>query len=44
MENIDMTLEVLEYNMAKDLYKRLGFKTHWTRMVLKINDDRYIKW
>ena len=37
----DMTLEVSGYNMAKDLYERLGFKTHWTRMVLKINDDIY---
>lgn len=37
----DMTLEVSGYNVAKDLYERLGFKTHWTRMVLKINDDIY---
>lgn len=37
----DMSLEVSEYNMAKDLYERLGFKTHWTRMVLKINDNIY---
>ena len=37
----DMTLEVSGYNMAKDLYERLGFKTHWTRMVLKINDNIY---
>ncbi len=37
----DMSLEVLGYNIAKDLYERLGFKTHWTRMVLKINDDIY---
>lgn len=37
----DMTLEVSGYNIAKDLYERLGFKTHWTRMVLKINDDIY---
>ena len=29
------------YNIAKDLYERLGFKTHWTRMVLKINDNIY---
>ena len=37
----DMSLEVLGYNIAKDLYERLGFKTHWTRMVLKINDNIY---
>ncbi len=37
----DMSLEVSEYNIAKDLYERLGFKTHWTRMVLKINDNIY---
>lgn len=37
----DMSLEVSGYNMAKDLYERLGFKTHWTRMVLKINDNIY---
>lgn len=37
----DMSLEVSGYNIAKDLYKRLGFKTHWTRMVLKINDNIY---
>lgn len=37
----DMSLEVSGYNIAKDLYERLGFKTHWTRMVLKINDNIY---
>lgn len=37
----DMSLEVSGYNVAKDLYERLGFKTHWTRMVLKINDNIY---
>lgn len=37
----DMSLEVLGHNIAKDLYERLGFKTHWTRMVLKINDNIY---
>lgn len=37
----DMSLEVSEYNSAKDLYERLGFKEHWTRMVLKINDNIY---
>lgn len=40
-QNKDMSLEVSGYNIAKDLYERLGFKTHWTRMVLKINDDIY---
>lgn len=37
----DMSLEVSGYNIAKNLYERLGFKTHWTRMVLKINDNKY---
>lgn len=37
----DMSLEVSGDNIAKDLYERLGFKTHWTRMVLKINDNIY---
>ena len=38
----DVSLEVSEENkLAKDLYERLGFKSHWTRMVLKINDDIY---
>ena len=37
----DMSLEISGYNIAKDLYERLGFKTHWTRMVLKINDNIY---
>ena len=37
----DISLEVSGYNIAKDLYERLGFKTHWTRMVLKINDNIY---
>lgn len=37
----DMSLEVSGYNIAKDLYERLGFKTHWTRMVLKINNNKY---
>lgn len=40
-QNKDMSLEVSGYNVAKDLYERLGFKIHWTRMVLKINDDIY---
>ena len=28
-------------NIARDLYERLGFKTHYRRMILKINDDIY---
>ena len=39
--NKDMSLEVMGENIAKHLYERLGFKTHWTRMVLKINDNIY---
>lgn len=37
----DMTLEVMGENIARDLYERLGFKTHYRRMVLKINQDIY---
>lgn len=37
----DISLEVSGKNIARDLYERLGFKTHWTRMVLKINDNIY---
>ena len=36
-----MSLDVSGINVAKDLYERLGFKTHYRRMVLKINDDIY---
>ena len=40
-ENKDMSLEVMGENIAKHLYERLGFKTHYTKMVLKINDNIY---
>ncbi len=40
-ENKDMSLEVIGENIARDLYERLGFKTHYRRMVLKINNDIY---
>lgn len=40
-ENKDISLEVMGENIAKHLYERLGFKTHWTRMVLKINNNIY---
>ena len=40
-QNKDMSLEVIGENIAKDLYERLGFKTHYRKMVLKINDDIY---
>ena len=40
-QNKDMTLEVIGDNIARDLYERLGFKTHYRRMILKINDDIY---
>ena len=40
-QNKDMSLEVIGENIARDLYKRLGFKTHYRKMVLKINDDIY---
>lgn len=37
----DVSLEVMGGNIARDLYERLGFKTHYRKMVLKINDDIY---
>ena len=40
-ENKDMSLEVTGENIAKYLYERLGFKTHYRRMVLKTNNDIY---
>lgn len=40
-QNKDMSLEVIGDNIARDLYERLGFKTHYRKMVLKINDDIY---
>ena len=40
-QNKDMSLEVIGENIARDLYERLGFKTHYRRMVLKINDSMY---
>lgn len=40
-QNKDMSLEVMGDNIARDLYERLGFKIHYRRMVLKINDDIY---
>lgn len=40
-ENKDMSLEVIGENIARNLYERLGFKTHCTKMVLKINDNIY---
>ena len=39
--NKDLSLEVIGENIARDLYERLGFKTHYRRMILKINDDIY---
>lgn len=39
----DMSLEVIGENIARDLYERLGFKTHYRRMVLKINNDMFLK-
>lgn len=40
-QNKDMSLEVIGENVAINLYERFGFKTHYRRMVLKINDDVY---
>ena len=33
----DITLDVSEENKARDLYERMGFKTQYRKMVLKIN-------
>lgn len=38
-QNKDMSLEVMGNNIARDLYEKLGFKTRYRQMVLKINDD-----
>lgn len=40
-QNKDMSLEVIGENIARNLYERLGFKTHYRKMVLKINDEIY---
>ena len=40
-QNKDMSLEVIGENIARDLYERLGFKTHYRKMVLKLNDNIY---
>ena len=40
-QNKDMSLEVMENNIARKLYERLGFKTQYRKMVLKINDNIY---
>ena len=37
----DITLDVSEENKARDLYERMGFKTQYRKMVLKINDNLY---
>ena len=37
----DISLEVMGENIARNLYERLGFKTHYRKMVLKINDNIY---
>lgn len=40
--NKDVSLEVMGNNvLAKKLYEDIGFKTHYTKMVLKINDNIY---
>lgn len=40
-QNKDMSLEVIGENIARDLYEKLGFQTHYRKMVLKVNDDIY---
>lgn len=41
-QNKDMSLEVVGDNIARDLYERLGFETHYRKMVLKVNDNIYL--
>ena len=41
LEENKISYEVIGENIARDLYERLGFKTHYRRMILKINDDIY---
>lgn len=42
-QNKDISLEVMGNNgLAKKLYEKVGFKTHYTKMVLKITDKVYI--
>lgn len=39
-QNKDVSLEVMGNNvLAKKMYEKMGFKTHYTNMVLKINDN-----
>lgn len=40
-DNKDISLDVIGDNIAFDLYQRLGFKTHYRRMVLKVDDNIY---
>lgn len=42
-QNKDLSLDVMENNnLAKKLYEKMGFKTHFRRMVLKTNDNIYL--
>lgn len=41
-QNKDVSLEVMSNNaLAKKLYEKIGFKEHYTKMVLKINENIY---
>lgn len=40
-QNKDISLDVIGENIARNLYERLGFITHFRRMILKINDNIY---
>lgn len=39
----DMSLDVYQSNNAISLYERLGFKSHYVRMVLKVNSKVHEK-
>lgn len=41
-QNKDISLDVMGDNKARDLYERLGFITHYRKMVLKIRDNNII--
>lgn len=42
LQNKDLSLEVMGNNIiAKRMYEKIGFRTHYTKMVLKINNNIY---
>jgi ribosomal protein S18 acetylase RimI-like enzyme len=41
-KNKDIELDVVCRNRVIELYRRMGFKTHYTTMTLKINDNIFM--